>query len=68
MYVKGSKEHTVALALHSIAHYTSQIALDQTISIDDKIKTLQWIHRKIPEINRLLVRIKTEQIQLKPRA
>jgi hypothetical protein len=62
MYEKNSKEYTVALALNSLSHYMAQVAGNPTLSIDEKMRTLQWIYKKIPEINKLLIKIKTERV------
>ncbi len=56
------KEKICADALISLAHHANNIAHNPSQSIDDKMKTLQWIYKNIPKINRLLIEIKTKQI------
>lgn len=56
------EEKACATALVAIANYCTSIAHDPTMTLDNKIKTLQWIYKKIPEINRLMIKINTKVI------
>lgn len=65
MFARTAKEQAVATAISTIAAYFNKSVIDPTISIEDNMKMLQWVYKKIPEINRLLIAINTERISLK---
>lgn len=66
MFFRNDKEKACATAIQAIATYMNKMTGSSSIStIDEKMVILQWIYRKIPEINRLLMQIKTEQINEK---
>lgn len=65
MISNDPKEMACAKAIYAIAAYLQDMTINPNLTIDDRIKTLQWVYKKIPEINKLLIRLKTERIALK---
>jgi hypothetical protein len=59
---KNNEEIVVGKALQTMAQYMADVAMNPTISIDQRMTTLQWIYKKIPEVNKLLIKIKTREV------
>lgn len=57
-----AKEKIFVMAMASVAAHVHQVANDPLMSFDDKIKVLTWVRQKIPDLNRLLVELKTKEI------
>lgn len=62
MFVKSDKDRAAQLALQAIFQYAQMVYIEPTLTLDKRMEILQWIYKKIPEVNRLLVQIKTEEI------
>lgn len=65
LFAKNAREIACAKALQTMHLYMQQCSNDGTMDIATKIKTLQWIAKKIPEVNRLLIAIQTEEVNRK---
>lgn len=61
-FANNPKEVAVGKALEAMAMYMQKAVVDPSISIDDTMLMLQWVYKKIPEVNRLLIVIKTERV------
>jgi ERCC4-type nuclease len=62
MIFGDTKERAVAKALQSLAVYAQDVAVNPSMSIDDRMKVIQWLAKKYLETNKALIRIKTEAV------
>lgn len=51
--------------LHTLAEHARNVAISPNMTLDDRMKTVQWLSKKYIEINKLLIRIKTEGSNVK---
>jgi hypothetical protein len=62
----SEKKSKCAKALQLMNAYIYRCTTDATMTPEEIMKTLQWIYKAIPDINKLLIAIKTEEINRKP--
>lgn len=62
MFANTAKEKLLGIQLEYLFNDVYTISKSQTLTIDDRMKILQEVQKKIPQVLRLMVIVKTEQI------
>lgn len=59
MFAKTKDEKLLMYYLQKVAAIATTTAYDEKLSLDERMLNLQVIYKKIPDINRTLIRVKT---------
>lgn len=62
----NEKKSKCAKVLQLMNAYIYRCTTDATMTPSDMMQTLQWIYKTIPDVNKLLIAIQTEEINRKP--
>lgn len=66
MFARTQDEKKLEYLLQRIAAITTQVAYDDSISLDYRSKQLQMVYQKIPEVTKLIMKVKTSLISIPP--
>ncbi len=60
--VNNLKYRACMQSLQALAVYTQEAAMDPLMSWDRRMEILKWVDKKIPQILRLMIELKTKEI------